>query len=63
MPDLRKQKQAVESELQSLRTAAQDQSRSLRVLDTVTQFRKRLLDNADELDIIARRKILIGYRI
>ena len=58
MPDLRKQKQAIESELQSLRTAAQDQSRCLRVLDTVTEFRRRLQGNADGLDIIARRKII-----
>jgi len=41
-----------------LRTAAQDHSRCLRVLDTVTEFRRRLQDNADGLHIIARRKII-----
>ena len=58
MPELRKHKQAVESELQSLRTAAQDQSRCLRVLDTLNEFRARLLGNAARLDLMARRKII-----
>lgn len=58
MPALRKQKQAVESELQSLRTAAQAESLCLRVLDTVTEFGRRLQGNADQLDITARRKII-----
>lgn len=57
-PELRKQKQAVESELQSLRTAAQDQSRCLRLLDTLNDFRARLLGNADRMDLMARRKII-----
>ena len=58
MPELRKQQQAVECELQSLRTAVQDQSRCLRVLDTLNEFRERLLVNADRLDLMARRKII-----
>lgn len=57
-PELRKQKQAVESELQSLRTAAQDQSRCLRLLDSLNDFRARLLSNADRMDLMARRKII-----
>src|SRR5690242_20298969 len=49
---------SVESELQSLRTAAQDQSRCLRLLDTLNEFCTRLLGNADRLDLMARRKII-----
>ena len=58
MPELRQQEQAVRSELQSLHTAAQDQSRYLRVLDSLSGFRTRLHDNAERLDLIGRRKII-----
>lgn len=58
MPELRKQKKAVECELQSLHMAAQDQSRCMRVVDTLNDFRTRLQGNADRLDLIARRKII-----
>ena len=58
MPELRQQEQAVRSELQSLRMATQDQSRYLRVLDSLSGFRTRLQDNAEHLDLIARRKII-----
>lgn len=38
--------------------AAQDQSRYLRVLDSLSGFRTRLQDNAERLDLIGRRKII-----
>jgi site-specific DNA recombinase len=58
MPDLRQQEQAIRSELQSLHMAAQDQSRYLRVVDSLSDFRKRLQGNAEHLDLIGRRKII-----
>ena len=58
MPELRQQQQAVRSELESLHMAAQDQSRYLRVVDTISDFRARLQGNAERLDLIGRRKII-----
>ena len=58
MPELRKQEQAVRSELQSLYLATQDQSRYLRVVDSLSDFRGRLQGNAERLDLIGRRKIV-----
>jgi site-specific DNA recombinase len=58
MPELRQQEQAVRSELQSLNMAAQDQSRYLRVVDSLSDFRARSQDNAVHLDLIARRRII-----
>jgi site-specific DNA recombinase len=58
MPELRKQEQAVDSELESLHMAAQDQSRYLQVVHSLNQFQVRLQNNADRLDILARREII-----
>jgi site-specific DNA recombinase len=58
MPELRRQEQAVHSELQSLQMAAEDQSRYLRLVDTLGDFRARLRATADTLDVGARQKIL-----
>jgi site-specific DNA recombinase len=58
MPELRKQEQAVRSELESLRMAAQDQARYLRVVDSLSDFRARLQGNAERLDFVGRRKII-----
>jgi site-specific DNA recombinase len=58
MPELRQQEQAIRSELQSLLLAAQDHSRYLRVVDTLSDFRARLQGNAECLDLIGRRKII-----
>jgi hypothetical protein len=58
MPELRQQEQALRSELQSLHMAAQDQSRCLRVGDTLSDFRARLQGNIERLDPIGRRKII-----
>src|SRR5258708_13345713 len=44
--------------LQSLRMASGDQSRCLRVVETLDQFRDRLRANAEHLDIAERQKIV-----
>src|SRR5262250_2740357 len=58
MPELRKQEQAVRSELESLHIAAHDQARYLRVVDSLVDFRARLQGNAERLDFVGRRKII-----
>jgi site-specific DNA recombinase len=58
MPELRKQEQVVRSELESLHLAAQDQSRYLRVVDTLGNFRARVQGNSEQLDLTGRRKII-----
>src|SRR5215469_12007078 len=58
MPELRKQEQAVRSELESLHMAAHDQARYLRVVDSLVDFRARLHGNAERLDFDGRRKII-----
>jgi site-specific DNA recombinase len=58
MPELRRHEQAVQSELQSLQMAAEDQSRYLRLVDTLGDFRARLRSTADNLDVGGRQKIL-----
>jgi site-specific DNA recombinase len=58
IPELRKQQQAVESELESLETTITNQSKYLRLLDGLSDFRERLRERADTLDIGERQKIL-----
>jgi len=58
MPDLRRQEQAVKSELLSLAEATADQSRYLRLLETLAQFRERIRARADSLEVGQRQKIL-----
>jgi site-specific DNA recombinase len=58
IPKLRQQEQAIRSEPQSPHMAAQDHSRYLRVVDTLSDFRARLQVNAECLDLIGRRKII-----
>ena len=58
MPELRKQAQAVESELQSLEMAALDQAKYLQLAETLTTFRSRLRARAETLDIQERQLIL-----
>jgi site-specific DNA recombinase len=58
MPELRRQQQAVDSELQSLQMATQDHSRYLHLVQTLNQFRDRLRAQADKLDVLERQKIL-----
>ena len=58
MPPLRKQQQAIESELHSLEMAAADQSKYLRLTETLGEFRANLQARADSLDVGERQKIL-----
>jgi site-specific DNA recombinase len=58
IPNLRKQEQAVASELQSLDLASQDQSRYLQLAATLSEFRGKLRVRAETLDVKERRKIL-----
>jgi site-specific DNA recombinase len=57
MPALRKQQQAVEAELQSLAFAAADQSRYLRLTETLADFCLKLHARADALDVTEKQKI------
>jgi site-specific DNA recombinase len=58
IPNLRKQEQAIASELRSLNFASQDQSRYLRVAETLSDFRGKLRVRAQTLDTLERQKIL-----
>ena len=58
MPELRKQDQAVQTELQSLETAASDQTKYLRLVETLADFHARLRARAETLDMPERQKIL-----
>jgi site-specific DNA recombinase len=58
MPELRKQAQAVESELQSLEMATLDQAKYLQLAETVAMFRSRLRARVETLDIRERQQIL-----
>jgi site-specific DNA recombinase len=58
VPNLRKQKQAVDSELRSLELASEDQSRYLRLTQTLSEFRGTLRVRAETLDTVERQKIL-----
>ena len=58
MPDLRRQVQAVESELHSLAMAAVDEARYLQLAETLATFRGRLRARAETLDVRERQQIL-----
>jgi site-specific DNA recombinase len=58
MPELRKQEQAVQSELQSLETVATDQTKYLRLVETLGDFRSRLRANAGSLTVKDRQTIM-----
>jgi site-specific DNA recombinase len=58
IPNLRKQQQTMESQLHSLEIASQDQSRYLRLAETLSEFRGRLRTRAETLNVIERQKIL-----
>jgi site-specific DNA recombinase len=57
MPALRKQQQAVDAELQSLALTAADQSRYLRLTETLADFCTKLHARADALDVTEKQKI------
>ena len=58
MPELRRQEQTIQAELQSLETAAADQTKYLRLVQTLGDFRRRLRAGADTLDVPERQKIV-----
>ena len=58
MPPLQKQTQAVESELQSLKMAAVDEAKYLRLAESLAGFRSKLRVRAEALDIAVRQQIL-----
>src|SRR5664279_88171 len=58
IPELRKQDQAVQAELQSLETAAGDQTRYLRLVETLADFHARLQTRAETLDMPERQRVL-----
>jgi len=58
LPNLRKQQLAIESEIRSLEMASEDQSRYLRLAETLSEFRGKLRARAETLDAVERQKIL-----
>src|ERR1700693_2106462 len=58
MPELNKKSQSVESELQSLETAAVDQARYLQLAESLDGFRVKLRERAKTLDVCERQQIL-----
>jgi site-specific DNA recombinase len=58
MPELRKQAQAVESELQSLAMAAVDAAKYLQLAESLDVFRSKLRMRAETLNIRERQQIL-----
>jgi site-specific DNA recombinase len=58
MPELRRQDHAIQAELQSLEMAAGDQTKYLRLVETLGDFRARLRARANTLDVKERQKIL-----
>src|SRR5262249_14510509 len=57
VPNLRKQQLAIESQLRSLKMAAEDQSRYVRLAATLSEFRENLHARAQTLDVVERQKI------
>jgi site-specific DNA recombinase len=57
MPALRKQRQSVDAELQSLALATADQSRYLRLTETLADFSTKLHARADALDVTEKQKV------
>ena len=58
MPELRKQDQAIQAELQSLEAAANDQTKYLRLVETLDDFHTRLHERAATLNVTERQKVL-----
>ena len=58
MPELHRRDQAIQAERQSLEAAAADQSKYLRLVETLTDFRARLQTRAEMLEVTERQKIL-----
>jgi len=58
IPDLRKRETGINSELQSLEAQAMNQEKYQKIYQNMEVFLSRLHESAENLDIIARRKIL-----
>jgi site-specific DNA recombinase len=58
VPELRRQAQAVESELQSLEMATVEEARYLQLAETLMTFRTKLRARAETLDVRERQQIL-----
>ncbi len=58
MPELRKQQQAIQAELQSLAAATADHTHCLQLVETLNDFCARLRSRADTLEVTERQKIL-----
>lgn len=58
MPELRQQHQAVQAELQSLETVAADQTKYLRLAETLADFHARLRERAETLDMAEKQRVL-----
>ena len=58
MPDLRQRERAVQGELQSIATQAQDRASYLRLAETLSAFLSRLRSSAKALDIAERQRIV-----
>jgi site-specific DNA recombinase len=58
MPELRKKDQAIHAELQSLETASADQTKYLRLAETLSNFNARLRERATTLEVTERQKVL-----
>ena len=58
MPDLRQRERAMQAELQSIATQAQDRTSYLRLAETLSAFLSRLRSSAKALDITERQRIV-----
>ena len=58
VPDLRKQEAGINSELHNLETQAMDQEKYQKVAQSMEMFLNSLRESSENLDIIARKKIL-----
>src|SRR5579864_3189826 len=57
-PELRRQQQAIEAELQSLEVAAADQTRHLRLVETLAELHTRLRARANSLEEAERQRVV-----
>jgi site-specific DNA recombinase len=58
MPELRKKDQAIQAEFESLETASADQTKYLRLIETLSDFNTRLRTRATMLEVAERQKVL-----
>jgi site-specific DNA recombinase len=58
MPEMRQREQAMNAELQSIVTQAQDRAAHLRLAQTLSTFLSRLRSSAETLDVLERQRIV-----